>query len=134
MVLVELLCTSHDGIRRSVGFKSGFLAIDDRLRFLQLHSFSDVGGVTAYATSMEAVLLHPAEPLPRAATLAFALGITLFVGGMAIALWRATGALALTRVVPILVTAIAIILAIGMRTVMTLAIALRYIVAIGVLE
>ena len=93
-----------------------------------------MAGVIAYATSMEAVLLHPAEPLPCAATIAFALGITLFVGGMAIALWRATGALALTRVVPILVTAIAIILAIGISTVMRLTIALRDIMAIGVLE
>lgn len=121
---LERALASNPGSKRSMIARDSYSFI----HFLML------AGVIAYATSMEAILVHAAEPLPPAATLAFALGITLFVGGMAIALWRATGALALTRVVPMVVMAIAIVLAIGMSTVLVLAIALTGLVTIGVLE
>ena len=47
-------------------------------------------GVIAYAVGLEEALAHPVDPLPDSGRLAIALGLLLFVGGTALAIWRAT--------------------------------------------
>ncbi len=96
--------------------------------------FLMLAGVIAYAAAIELAIAHPTEPLPMAETVAFALGLILFVAGMAAALWRATGTLPLPLVVLSIVTGIAIVVAIGGNPILTLGIALAGIIAIGVLE
>jgi len=91
-------------------------------------------GVIAYAASVEAAVAHPDEPLSLAARVALAAGLVLFVGGMAVAIWRATRRLLLPRVILAAVTAIAIVAVTGVASLLTLVIALAGIVAIAALE
>lgn len=96
--------------------------------------FLMLAGVIAYAVSIEEVIAHPTAALPPTGTVTFALGMTLFVAGMAAALWRATGSLPLPRVILSIVTGIAIVATTGVAPILTLGIALVGIIAIGVLE
>lgn len=66
-------------------------------------------GVIAYAAAIEEAIRHPGEPLARAARLALALGLTLFVGGLALATRRATGRLPRHRVSFALAAALAVV-------------------------
>ena len=91
-------------------------------------------GVIAYAVAIEEAVAHPAQPLPLEGRLALALGLTLFVGGMAVAIWRARRRLLLPRLVLTLGLAILIIALTGLTALWVLVIALVGIVAIAVLE
>ncbi len=124
MPVLEHALTSSEGSKQSS------IAVDSYsfMHFLML------AGIIAYAAAIEQAIAHPTEPLPLAETVAFALGMILFVSGMAVAQWRATGALPLPRVILNIVTGIAIVAAVGVDTILTLGIALVGIVAIGVLE
>ena len=101
--------------------------------FSLLH-FPMMFGVIAYATSLEAAAANPVEPIPLAGRLALALGLALFVGGMAVAIWRATRRFMQTRVILTIATAIAIVGVTGVPAVVTLGIALIGIIAVAVLE
>lgn len=68
-------------------------------------------GVIAYAVAIEEAVAHPGDPLHTEVQLALAVGMALFVGGMALAMWRATRRLLLPRVIVMLVTAVAVVLA-----------------------
>jgi len=48
-------------------------------------------GIVAFAVGVEAAAAHPGEALFPGARLALAAGFLLFVGGTAVALWRAAG-------------------------------------------
>jgi low temperature requirement protein LtrA len=91
-------------------------------------------GVVAYAVAVEAAIAHPAEPLRMEAQIALAVGILLFIGGMAVAIWRAAGRLPLPRLVIAAVTAVAIVLASGAAPAVSLTIALAGIIVVAVIE
>ncbi len=91
-------------------------------------------GVIAYAVSVEEAVAHPGQPLAVVARVALALGLALFVGGMALAMWRATGRLLLPRLILTALTALAIVVVTGAASTLSLAMALVGVVAIAVLE
>jgi len=64
-----------------------------------LAHFPMLCGIVAYAVALEEAVAHPGDPLPAAARLALALGPILFLGGSALAMWRATCGRPLHRVV-----------------------------------
>jgi low temperature requirement protein LtrA len=66
--------------------KQGALARDA----YSLAHFPMLCGVVAYAVALEEAVAHPGDALPAAARLALALGPLMFVGGTALAMWRAT--------------------------------------------
>ena len=65
---------------------------------------------------------------------ALAAGLLLFVGGMAIALWRATGRLLLPRSILIVATAIVVVAVSGVSGQITLVIAFAGILAVAIIE
>lgn len=101
--------------------------------FSLLH-FPMLLGVIAFAYAIEEVVAHPEEPLAFASRLAFALGLTLFTGGMVAAMWRATGHLLWPRAIVLTITFAAILFVSGVTPLVTLSIAFVGIVAIAVLE
>jgi low temperature requirement protein LtrA len=68
--------------------------------------FPMVCGIIAFAAAVEEALAHPSDPLPAEARAALAVGLALFVGGMAVAIWRATGRRLVHRTILIAVTAV----------------------------
>lgn len=68
-------------------------------------------GVIAYAVAIEESVAHPGELLPLAGRIALALGISFFVGGMGVAVWRATTRLLRIRVVACAAAAVSIVAA-----------------------
>ena len=101
--------------------------------YSMLH-FPMLYGVIAYAALVEVAVAHPDEPLALAGRVALALGLVLFVGGMAVAIRRATGNSMWARVILILTTAMAIVAIAGVSAAVTLGIALTGILAILAVE
>ena len=96
--------------------------------------FLMLAGVVAYAAAIEEVIAHAATSMSSTTAAALALGMTLFIGGMAAALWRASGTLPRERLVVVVVAAIVIVAATGANSVLALGTALIAMIAIGVLE
>jgi low temperature requirement protein LtrA len=69
-----------------------------------LAHFPMLCGVIAYAVALEEAIAHPGDPFPTWARLALSLGLLLFVGGTALAMWRATCGRPIVRVGVIVVT------------------------------
>ena len=80
-------------------------------------------GVIAYAIAIEEAIAHPDDPLPLAGRLALAIGLALFVGGMAAAIWRATRRLLLPRLILAGVAVILIVTLTNISPPLTLAVA-----------
>jgi hypothetical protein len=70
------------------------------------------------------VVVHPDEPLSLPGRAALAVGILLFVGGMAIAVYQATNQVLLPRILLVLVAAALVIALSGIGAAFTLGIAL----------
>ena len=66
--------------------------------FSLLH-FPMLCGVIAYAVAIEEVIAHPGEPLAPTGRLALVIGLTLFVGAMAVTIWRATQRILWLRII-----------------------------------
>jgi low temperature requirement protein LtrA len=73
-----------------------------------LYHFPMLCGIVAYAVALEEAIAHPGEPLPGSGRAALALGLLLFVGGTALAMWRATCGRPVTRVAIIVTTSAAL--------------------------
>jgi low temperature requirement protein LtrA len=101
--------------------------------FSLLH-FPMLCGIIAYAAAIEEALAHPAEPLPLAARVALAAGIALFVGGMALVVWRATRRLMRPRAAIISATAIVVVALAGIPPAFTLGTAFVGVAAIAAWE
>ena len=95
--------------------------------------FPMLWGVIAYAAAVELAVEHPTETLPFAGRAALAFGLALFVGGMAVAIWRANGRVILSRVAVIVVTGIVIVV-VEAGAAITLGIALLGVITIALLE
>ncbi|MFQ5568293.1 MAG: low temperature requirement protein A [Rhodothermales bacterium] len=96
--------------------------------------FPMICGVIAYAVSIEEAVAHPDEPLSLVGRGALALGLVLFVGGAAGALWRAARRLLLPRVILTAGTAVIVVAVTGVSAPLTLAITLVGILTIAVFE
>ncbi len=90
-------------------------------------------GIVAYAIAIEEAIAHPLEPLPLTGRLALALGLWLFVGGMGLAVLRATARVLWLRLGLITVAAV-LIVALPSAPLVTLSVALATLLAIVVLE
>ena len=91
-------------------------------------------GVIAYAFAVEEGVAHPGEPLAVEGRLALAVGLILFVGGMAIAIWRASKQVMVPRLLIILGTALAIFIVSGVSAVISMGIAFAGILIIAIIE
>lgn len=100
--------------------------------FSLLH-FPMLCGVIAYAFVIEEVVAHPGEPLTFEGRLALALGLTLFVGGAAIAMRRATRQPMLPRVL-LLIGTVAAVIALVVTPWLSLTIAFAGVALIALLE
>jgi len=101
--------------------------------FSLLH-FPMLCGVIAYAAAIEAAVAHPEVPLVLGVRLALGSGLALFVGGMAVALWRATRRVLRVRLV--LCAALAVLLVVwgGAQPALSMAVAFAVVTAIGIRE
>jgi low temperature requirement protein LtrA len=99
-----------------------------------LYHFPMLCGIVAYAVALEEAIAHPGEPLPGSGRAALALGLLLFVGGTALAMWRATCGRPVTRVA-IIVTTSAALYAMGEQPAfVSLAVALAGVALIAALD
>jgi len=96
--------------------------------------FAILSGLIGFAASIESALSHPIEALPTPHIVAFSIGMILFVGAMAFALWRATGNIPYLRFTFLIVAVLAIFALAGLAVKFTLGIALTAIIAISILE
>ena len=101
--------------------------------FSLLH-FPMLLGVVAYAVAIESAVAHPHDPLPAAVRGVLAVGLLLFVGGMALAVRRAAGSWLVPRLVAISVTAVALVAAGGVPPLVTLVMAWAGTAAVAALE
>lgn len=99
-----------------------------------LAHFPMLCGVIAYAVGLEEVLAHPTDPLPVEGRLAIALGLLLFVGGTALAMWRASCGNPLLRVVITGVCAAGVFFASSVTPLVTMSIALAGVSLIAFLD
>jgi low temperature requirement protein LtrA len=99
-----------------------------------LMHFPMLCGIIAYAAAIEAAIAHPNDHFPLAARLALALGLLLFVGGMALALWRATRRVLLARIALTAATAAAIVFLPLQLPLVSLALAFLGVTAVAALE
>lgn len=99
-----------------------------------LAHFPMLCGVVAYAVALEEAIAHPGDPLTSSTRLALALGLFLFVGGTALAMWRATCGRPTARVVIISVTAATLLLLAGQPAFVSLAVALAGVGLIALLD
>ena len=90
--------------------------------FSLLH-FLMILGVIGFAAGVEEIVAHPADPLLFEGRLALALGLALFTGGMAAALWRGTGQFRTTRVLITAATAVGLTVVSGVHPAISLTIA-----------
>jgi low temperature requirement protein LtrA len=96
-----------------------------------LSHFPMLCGIVAYAVALEDAIAHPGDPLPGAARLALSLGMLLFLGGTAFAMWRATCGRPLLRVSIALVTAALVGFLTGLPAAGALAVALAGVAAVA---
>ncbi|MGH7477157.1 MAG: low temperature requirement protein A [Longimicrobiales bacterium] len=98
-----------------------------------LAHFPMLCGVIACAVAIEAAVAQPAAPLALGARLALALGVALFVGGMVVAVWRATRRVLLSRLLIVAATTVAIAVAVA-APVLSLGIAFCGVAAVAAWE
>jgi low temperature requirement protein LtrA len=101
--------------------------------FSLLH-FVIIAGVIAYTLAVEEGIAHPEDPLEIESRLALSLGLLLFVGGMASAIWRATGKILGLRLILILGTSLSVLAVGGVPAVTSLGIAFAGTLIIAILE
>ncbi|MDA0206143.1 MAG: low temperature requirement protein A [Acidobacteria bacterium] len=121
---LEQALTAHTGLKQSLMARDAF----------SLMHFPMLGGVIAYAVAIEQVATHAGEPLALNARVALALGLLLFVGGMAAAMWRATCGRLWPRVLIVSATAALVVALGGVPAMVSLGVALTGVVAIAAVE
>ena len=99
-----------------------------------LAHFPMLCGVIAYAVALEEAVAHPDEPLGLAGRIALSAAVVLFVGGMAVALRRATGRLPAARASLCVLTGVVVVGVSGVAPALSLAIAFSGVLAVAVSE
>jgi low temperature requirement protein LtrA len=100
---------AHASLEHAMGSVQGAAQSSMGRDVFSLLHYPMLCGVIAYAVAIEEAVAHPDQPLALSGRAALALGILLFVDGMAVAAWRATSRWAHRRVVFSGATAAAII-------------------------
>jgi low temperature requirement protein LtrA len=113
--------------------KGATLAMMARDVFSLIH-FPMLCGIIAYAVAIEAAVAHPYDPLQREVLGALAAGVLLFVGGTALAIWRATRQVWMPRIVLSVITALLIVAIGGVSPLISMGIALLGVVTIAIVE
>lgn len=91
-------------------------------------------GVVAYAVALDESVHHASDPLSLEMRAALAASMVLFVGGMALALWRATKQILIPRLALVAITGLAVLLISGVAPTVTLVIFLIGLVAVIAVE
>jgi len=91
-------------------------------------------GIIAYAVAVEGAVAHPGDPLGTPERIALGTALVLYVGGLALALWRADCGIRVSRVFVALVTAVAVYELADVPAAVSLAVALAGVVIVAVLE
>lgn len=91
-------------------------------------------GVIAIAVVIEEGIAHPDHSFPIEVRLAFGIGLALFVGGMAISIFRAGGGVNIPRISITLTTSLVIVLISGIEAYLTICIAIIGLLALGLVE
>ena len=91
-------------------------------------------GIIGIAAAIEEGIVHPDVPLHTEVRIALAVGMVLFVAGMAAAIKRAGGALQRPRVLIVALTALAIVFVPDVDAFITILIGLAGLAAIGIVE
>ena len=91
-------------------------------------------GVIAFASAIEGIVAHPADPLDLPNRIALGVGALLFVGVMSLSVWRVTRSLPVVRIGLAAATAAAIVFVGGVSPTVTLAIAFAGSALIGIVE
>jgi hypothetical protein len=91
-------------------------------------------GVIAYAFAVEEGVAHPGASLAIESRLSLAVGLLLFVGGMAVAIWRATKRVLVPRLILILGTAFLILTISGVSAIISMGIAFVGVLIIAIVE
>jgi low temperature requirement protein LtrA len=99
-----------------------------------LAHFPMLCGVVAYAVALEEAIAHPGDPLPTSGRVALALGMSLFIGGTALAMWRANCGRPLARVMVVAVTSTVILFLSGQAAFFSLTVALVGVALVALLE
>ncbi len=99
-----------------------------------LWHFPMICGIVGFAVALESAVHHPSDPLDLGHRLALGVGVVLFVGGMAMAIWRATGRRLWVRMALIVATGTAIVFVPGPGAIFSLSIAAAGLLVIGVVE
>jgi low temperature requirement protein LtrA len=99
-----------------------------------LAHFPMLCGVVAFAVALEEAIAHPSDPLPDSGRLALALGLFLFVGGTALAMWLATCGRPVVRLLVILATSVALFVLPGLPAFGSLALALMGVALVAILD
>jgi low temperature requirement protein LtrA len=90
-------------------------------------------GIVGMAAATEQALAHPDAPLAADVRAALGVGALLFIGGTALAMWRASGRLPVWRVVLSIVAAVAVFTA-GFQPSVAMAILLVSLAIIAIIE
>jgi low temperature requirement protein LtrA len=101
--------------------------------FSLLH-FPMLCGIVAFAVSAEKALAHPDQPLDLVGRISLAASLVLFLGGMAIAVWRAARQVSWPRILLSLAAASAVILPDQINAAFPLGIALAFLILILITE
>jgi low temperature requirement protein LtrA len=91
-------------------------------------------GVIAYAVAVESAVGHPADALSTAHRIALASGLLLFVGGLAVALGRASCTVRTSRVIVAVITAAVVYLLAGVPAAVSLGVAFAGVATVAILE
>jgi low temperature requirement protein LtrA len=117
-------------LERTKGAKQAELGRD----VFSLFHFPMLLGVIAFSYAVEEAVAHPSDSLSFVIRLALALGLTLFLGGMVVAMWRATQLILWLRLVLTLITALTILFFANINAGLSLGIAFTGILLIVILE
>jgi low temperature requirement protein LtrA len=96
--------------------------------------FPMICGLIIYAFAIEEAMMHPTDELTFEGKLALALGILLFIGGLVLSYWRATGKILYVRFIGICLIAGACLFIVGIGAVWTMGIALAGLIALSLVE
>jgi low temperature requirement protein LtrA len=99
-----------------------------------LTHFPMVCGIIAYAAAIHEAIAHPSAPLALEYRAALSVGIGLFVGGMALAMGRATGTVPKPRLTLAVVTVLAVLALADVAPVLSMATALLGVATVAVWE
>jgi low temperature requirement protein LtrA len=91
-------------------------------------------GIIAYAVAVEGAVAHPGDPLGTPERIALGTALLLYVGGLALALWRADGSIRVSRALVALITAALVWGLAGVAAPVSLGVAFAGVVIVATLE